>query len=235
MTPSRGCVLVTFISAAASIPAPPPQPDPNSAATDKPSRAGRLLSLVRKLIDYAKELAVTSNSAARPAQASPPTASEPAISARSSDASPVACSAPRRSKARIVRGAARLDAARPRTTAAPSQRKSRGARPAPRDNAEARSPLADLPTPEQIAAEVRRRPIGTVIADICRDLGILPSHPLWREIQYVLIAHSGGYARLVKDILARSFPMPFAGTAPASRGPLHPSPAPAYTGPPDKL
>jgi hypothetical protein len=44
---------------AASISAPPQQSDPNPAATDKPSRAGRLLSLVRKLIDYAKELAVT--------------------------------------------------------------------------------------------------------------------------------------------------------------------------------
>jgi hypothetical protein len=39
-----------------------------------------------------------------------------------------------------------------------------------------------MPTAEQIAAEVRRRPIGAVIADICRDLRILPSHPLWRDI-----------------------------------------------------
>ena len=220
---------------AASISAPPQQSDPNPAATDKPSRAGRLLSLVRKLIDYAKELAVTFQQRG---------ATDPGLATyrfRTSDIRQIlACIArglqrAQALEARIVRGAARLDAAQPRTAAAPSRRKSRGAHPTPRDNAEARSPLADLPTPEQIAAEVRRRSIGAVIADICRDLGILPSHQLWREIQYILIAHNGGYARLVKDILARSFPIAFAGVAPALPGPLHPSPAPAGTGPPPKI
>ena len=43
--------------------------------------------------------------------------------------------------------------------------------------------LTHLPTPEQIAATVRRQPIGAVFADICRDLGIPPSHPLWRELR----------------------------------------------------
>lgn len=32
---------------------------------------------------------------------------------------------------------------------------------------------AQLPASEQIAAEMRRRPIGGVATDICRDLGIL--------------------------------------------------------------
>jgi hypothetical protein len=90
------------------------------------------------------------------------------------------------------------------------------------------SHLAHLPTPEQIAAEVRRRPIGAIIADICRDLGIMPSHPLWRKLQLVIIRHGGSLARLVKDILDRAFPRP------ASAWPAAPlqSPAASGAGPP---
>jgi hypothetical protein len=75
---------------------------------------------------------------------------------------------------------------------------------------------------------VRRRPIGAVIADICRDVGIMPSHPLWRELQIVIIRYDGNFANLVKDILDRAFPLP-ARARPAA--PLQP-PAPAGTGPP---
>jgi hypothetical protein len=34
--------------------------------------------------------------------------------------------------------------------------------------------LARLPTPEEIAIEVRHRAIGAVLVDICLDLGIMP-------------------------------------------------------------
>ena len=78
---------------------------------------------------------------------------------------------------------------------------------APHVAAEADPGLAHLPTPEQIAAEVRRKPIGAVIADICRDLGITGSHPLWREVQRAIILHGGNLARLVSDILDRAFPL----------------------------
>jgi hypothetical protein len=91
--------------------------------------------------------------------------------------------------------------------------------------------LAGLPTPAQIAAEVRRRPIGAVIADNCRDLGIMPSHPLWRELSIVIIRHGGSLARLVKDILAQTFPI--AATAPlGSPAPPPRFPTPVPTGPP---
>jgi hypothetical protein len=30
----------------------------------------------------------------------------------------------------------------------------------------------------------------------CRDLGIMPSHPLWRELQIAVIRHGGSLARL---------------------------------------
>jgi hypothetical protein len=93
--------------------------------------------------------------------------------------------------------------------------------------------VISLPTPAQIAAEVRRRPIGAVIADICRDLGILPSHPLWRELQHAIIRYDGSLANLVEDFLDRAFQRP----APAwpftpLPAPALQSPAPAGTGPP---
>ncbi|HME25048.1 MAG TPA: hypothetical protein VKI44_27600 [Acetobacteraceae bacterium] len=88
-----------------------------------------------------------------------------------------------------------------------------------------------MPTPEQIAAEVRRRPIGAVIADICRDLGIMPSHPLWQELHVVIIRYGGSVANLVKGILARAFQRPATAWPPNWPATLRP-PAPSGAGPP---
>ena len=60
-----------------------------------------------------------------------------------------------------------------------------------------------MPTPEQIAADIRRRPVGAVIADICRDLGILPGHKLWQELSLAIIDHRGSLTGLTKDIFRR--------------------------------
>ncbi len=90
-----------------------------------------------------------------------------------------------------------------------------------------------LPTSEQIGAEVRRRPIGAVIADICRDLGITASHPLWRELRVIIIRYGGNLTRLVKDILDRTLgPLPSARSLGPAPAPALPSPAPSGTGPP---
>ena len=90
-----------------------------------------------------------------------------------------------------------------------------------------------MPTAEQIAAEVRRRPIGAVIADICRDLRILPSHPLWRDIQNAINKHGGSYIRLLKDLLRRNYQLAVELVAPYdSPCPSVSSPASASTGPP---
>ena len=83
---------------------------------------------------------------------------------------------------RLVRNAARLDAPRrPQTT--PATHKPRVTQSAVECSQPSDSPLARLPTAEQIAADVRRRPIGAVLADICRDLGVLPSHPAMARIE----------------------------------------------------
>ena len=116
----------------------------------------------------------------------------------------------------------------------------RAARPAPKHKpsasppAEASDPcLAHLPTAEQIAALVRRRPIGAVIADIYRDLGILPSHPLWRDVQQAMREFGGSLVRLLRDFLDRAFPLQPPTQAPAMQAaPPGTALAPPGTGPP---
>jgi hypothetical protein len=97
------------------------------------------------------------------------------------------------------------------------------------------SKLAQMPTPADIAADIRRRPIGAVIADICRDLGIVPSNPLWREISIAVIANGGNLATLYKDINHRLFAGPIWRTA--AEPSASPAVSPAFavtpgTGPP---
>ena len=92
--------------------------------------------------------------------------------------------------------------------------------------------LAHLPTAEQIAALVRRRPIGAVIADIYRDLGILPSHPLWRDVQQAMLEFGGSLTRLLCDILDRAFPLKPPPQPPAMQAASGPAVAPLGTGPP---
>jgi hypothetical protein len=179
-------------------------PDP------KPSRASGLLSLVRRLIDYGRQLAATLRS--DPRTFSPGDIA--LILARITRGLLLAEAL----EVRIIRTAARIDA----EPAPPRAASHRQPPPAPAPGLDPGvDPEISLPTPEQIAAWVRRRPIGAVIADICRDLGVMPSHPLWRELQIVVIRHGGSLARLVKDILDRAFQLP------ASPWPLTRFPTPA--------
>ena len=94
-----------------------------------------------------------------------------------------------------------------------------------------------MPTPEQIAAEIRRRPIGEVFADICRDLGIVPAHPLWTELARTIMREGGRYAALIIDILKRPERLPIPEDWPERLPPYlwtswQHSPALAGTGPP---
>ena len=207
-----------------SAPASSAMPDPPPASSDRPSRSRRLLDLVCKLIDYGKELANT----VRERVAGDPVFARCAFG--SNDLSLIFSRITRglhlasALEARIVQGAKRLDVAPgpARATSSPRQHNTRT--PAPNAG------LAPLPTSEQVAAWVRRRPIGAVIADICRDLGILPSHPLWRELQRAIIRHGGSLAGLVKTMLDRTFPLAAPPALPAVAAPF--SPAPAGAGPP---
>ena len=92
--------------------------------------------------------------------------------------------------------------------------------------------LTRLPTPEQIAAEVRRRPVGAVIADICRDLGIVGDHPLWQKLNWTILRYGGSLVPLYKDIIRRASQGWHAATAAVSPAVVTPVLAPSATGPP---
>jgi len=223
-----------FMSAAAALPTSRPQPDP--AATDKPSPASRILNLVRKLIDYGRELAATFQRSGN--------TTSPITHACCFGISDIGLILARitqglhRARAleeRLVRNAAPLETG-PKLRDASPLRQPRAIPPAASPTDAAGPGPVQLPTPEQIAAQVRRRPIGAVIADICRDLGIMPNHPLWRELSEVIIRYGGNLAALYKDVNDRAF-RPLASWRPAATPPaqpatLSPRAAPACTGPP---
>ena len=207
------------MSAAAETPAP----------TTEPSRSGRLLTLVRKLIGYGREIATTirQHTTAQPifAKVRFGTTDLTLIFARIARGLLLANAL----EARVLRSAARLDAGPRRGKARSAPR----APAAPRVAEPMDAGLAHLPTAEQIAAEVRRRPIGAVIADICRDLGILPSHPLWPDVARAMLEYGGSPVRLVSDLIDRAFSGPPPTAAPAVLpGPTLRSEAPDGTGPP---
>jgi hypothetical protein len=217
------------MSAAASTSDPPPQ-----------SRSGRLLSLVHKLIDYGQQLADRLRQ-----RAVPNDTTDLASTFGTSDLTLIlARIAQGLHRAgllaeKITRTAARLDA-EPQPKPAPSPRAPRalpcGAEPPsprpdqPHQPADTDPRLANLPTPEQIAAKVGRQPIGAILADICRDLGIRPSHPLWDELHLAMNEYGGNYIRLVMERLNRAFPIAHI-LARLKAKPAAP-PEPAGTGPP---
>jgi hypothetical protein len=56
-----------------------------------------------------------------------------------------------------------------------------------------------LPTPEDLAAEVRRRPVGRTISYICMDLGIAPGlceGAFWNQVEKTLRRYGGSLNRL---------------------------------------
>jgi hypothetical protein len=115
--------------------------------------------------------------------------------------------------------------------------------PAPRPRPAKRADPDGLPTAAQIAAEVRRRPVGAVIADICRDLGLLPGQcdrAFWAELSDIITTYGGKLSRWIKVIerrikhtltLARDR-QDAAPAAPAASTPHAPPTNAAATGPP---
>ena len=195
------CAFVPFMSSVAETPVPATTPDPHGAGAGVPAAVGRVLLLVRRLIDYGKQLAGTMQQrAATPGFAwfarSFGTADLAVVLARITAGLRRAAALEARLCARAARGRdltpspIRLPAPRSGRKAAP-----RDAQPEsqPEDHAED-TLLARLPTEEEIAAEVRRRPIGAVIVDICLDLGIKPGdldRAFWDELRHAIIMYGG--------------------------------------------
>jgi hypothetical protein len=83
------------------------------------------------------------------------------------------------------------------------QRRPRRPRP---PGAEAAPDPANLPSLEQLVAEIRRRPIGAAVADICRDLGVAPSlceGRLWDALFNAITWYRGDLHRLIVDFRRR--------------------------------
>jgi hypothetical protein len=204
LTTQPNYVLYTFMSAEPTS-STRTSPGPTAAETDNPIRTGRLLSLVRKLIDYGKQLAASlhhhsETTNLRPVMRAFGTRDIARILAR------ITCGLLRAQALadKVHHNAARLDAPpQPNPQPTASTRSPSAPRPPRvRQLGPDHAPLS-LPTPDQIAAKVRCQSIGAVITDICRDLGIMPSHPLWRELQALIEEYRGNFPRLVLEILDR--------------------------------
>ena len=221
--------------AAAGPPNPDPHQDRPATGTDAPTRTARLLTLVRLLIDYGRQLAATlqqRTSATNLADVTRHfgTIDIGAILARITRGLLRAAALEARLVSRPVREPATLA-----TLTAPSPRQPRAAQPEDGSAGAAEPRIARLPTPGDIAAEIRRRPAGAVLADICRDLGIVASHPLWRELSRAIISNGGNLATLFKDIADRLGLLlirPPAAAQPAGSAPILPSTVRPGTGPP---
>jgi len=58
-----------------------------------------------------------------------------------------------------------------------------------------------IPTPEELDAEVRRRPLGRTILAICMDLAVIPSFctgAFWNQISDTLMNYGGSFTTLFK-------------------------------------
>ena len=92
-----------------------------------------------------------------------------------------------------------------------------------------------MPTAEEIAVMLRQRPLGAVLADICRDLGIGLDFPLWRELSDAIIETGGDIVKLSMESIERQFYGTYRGIDPGKALPLElmsPSFVRAATGPP---
>ena len=180
------------------------RPDPHQVrqtpSAESPRSTGHLLGIVRKLIDYGRQLVSTLRQPTPPTNLADITQNFGTI-----DIAQIV--------ARIMRGLMRAAALEtrlahrrdppPADTTARAPREPRAGRPVRHSTIAAEPCLADLPSADEIAADIRHRPVGAVIADICRDLGIPLNHELWRELTLAIIANGGNYAALVTESLKR--------------------------------
>jgi hypothetical protein len=222
------------LSTAASTPAPTTQPGLWPHSSDRRGCLARLIGLVRNLIGYGRELAAALQARGltdRPAGAIACFGTRDIALILSRIA--VALLRADALEAKLLRAAARPDP-KPATPRMSSERSPRAPRLAAEPAEADASDPTHLPTPEQIAAEIRRKRVGAVIADICRDLGIVPNHPLWRDLNLAVILNGGGLMVLFKDVCRRTRATWDELTNPpaAPPAPSLPSLEPACTGPP---
>jgi hypothetical protein len=194
--------------------------------------------MVRRLIEYGANLAITLRQRARAS------ADDTASLTRPFGTSDIALILARITRGlllasalqvRLISHPLRETAPQRPAPASPPAAPPRAARPAVRRARDTDPRLTAMPTAEEIAAEIRRRPIGAVLADICRDLGVTPTHVLWREVSAIIAAHGGTTTRLFNqfcDRLRQQVTDGIAFVPPTLRAPAPPAVAACGTGPP---
>lgn len=192
------------MSAALKLPDLPPPPEPDQAGPAPLPRVGRLLSIVRKLVSYGNALIITlqqGRSAHRRTMATLAfgTKELALIIAR------IKCGLQR---AALLEDRLNVYVARGRDVPELSEplRLPREPKEAPSADAPARAArnklLVLLPTAEEIADQVRRRRLGTVIGDICRDLGLASGsmeRALWDELFDAVMTGGIDITRFIRD------------------------------------
>lgn len=208
MTSDAKYVLYTFMSSAPLTAESGADPAPN---TQGGNGCGRLLGLVRRIVDYGRDLMATLQRQNTPTPSSDVarrfgTWNLTLIIARIAHGLRLAAAL----EARLVRRPPVQEKphnSNPDRPTAPVRPKLVGPRPArPRPARPEVTTQPDdtsalphaLPTVEEIAALIRGRPPGAVIVEICRDLGINATHPLWPEIRDAIIQYNGSLALMLK-------------------------------------
>lgn len=210
---------------AAPGPASPPDPQPDRSGSTIPERIAALLHVVRILLGYGRHLAETvKDRAAAPSFTSiaacfgtadlaviiahlhrgilRAVALERVLLARAASGRDVDFVEARSRVA--ARQPAPADAAANQPAAAPAARTaaSRPSRCSRRDDP------ADfhIPTLEELEAQVRRRPLGRTIVDICLDLAVVPGFctgPFWNALFDTMRWYGGSVTILMQERLRR--------------------------------
>ena len=176
-----------FMSAAAAT------AEPSQDPVQRDPARGRLLGLVRRLIDYGRDLVASLQSRDTPTLPLHIAhrfggASLVLIIARITRGLMIAAALENRLLHPKPRSAVQTRRSTPRGLRAPRQ-------PCPDEEAEL---LGELPSAREIAARIRNQSPGAVLVEICRDLGITAAHPLWSEINDAIIQFRGNTVRLMR-------------------------------------
>lgn len=95
----------------------------------------------------------------------------------------------------------------PARTAAAALALRRPRAPRPKSPPRAKLPATPHPTAKQIAAWVRQYPVETVLFHIRSELGLVPSDPLWQEVEEILIERCGELIPKKQDTGERAAPV----------------------------
>jgi len=198
---------------------PPSQPGPAQDRSGKPvpERIAVVLALLDILLTYATHLAATLECRAVVRGFSTiaqyfGTARLPAIAARLARGILRIQALRRVLLARAERGRDLFAIQRRQRAAARPQPQPPAAEPKPpprtrRVEADDIPDAANLPGIAELEAAIRRRPIGSALADICRDLGISPSlcvGNFWTELYQAIDWYGGNFAKYYMAIRRRA-------------------------------